>query len=912
MVRPIVLIFQEFDEVTATPSTPDLNCLITGPAYQIQDYPDDSDDIQVSNYGTLNEDNPASPPTGGTAAITLAAPPNITTGAWVDPASVRVYFDSARVILEDGTDGVTTTTPPDENTLSSTSATFVTNGVAAGDTLIVADPAGGGSDLVLTVQSVDSETQLRVTTNFTAADTGLSYRVEREVNDEEIDDSFVSTPTFRDSNEIEILGGVTIPVDSVARTVTFANVYISYRAYRTDLQNVDRVDTTTDIQTKVGRIDARNPLASALSIAKQNAGRAPIQFYGVETQDLTGYTKVKDAISTDDSIYAIVPLHVSLSTLSMFKTDNETLADPNSALANGIPQKFRTVIGSTELTEEETQTAETNTGTTEFLAGATPPGTKTIDIASLTALTTNLQPGDQLIVSASENVSSLDGTYTIAHINSETELETDEEFPTTVGSAEGINYRVYRASTNTDVVSLVDNRGFFTSTEDVTYTAIDAGVTPAANTTVEHVQDASTADGIESIVETVGSPNTIVINADFTSGNVTAQDIVDALNDGTGVTQSFSGSTLCVASTSSGSTVQTTFTATSLNDTQAGVDDLQSVSALDDVFIRLFDSAASFISDGVQVGDLIEIPENPNGTYGSDILQFTVGDVLSEQRLEIDNISSGSYVNNTSTKQNELPHTDNRLGTGTTVSQGSIRYRVVRELTTDQQVTQLVSEAQSLDSRRAVLVWPDKVDVSDLVDNSKDPQSDGSAALADSQPGYYLAAAVGGMTAGLPSHQGFSRIGIAGIDKIYNASNYFTESQLTEISDGGLYVFKQDTSTSLPYSIHQLTTDPSTLESGEYSVVKNFDFVSLFFLDLLEPFLGQWNINNDTLGFIRQAINTGIENLKLRRVAKIGAPLNSASITSIEVSDSSADRVEVFVEVDLPKPLNVIGAHLVG
>ena len=59
-------------------------------------------------------------------------------------------------------------------------------------------------------------------------------------------------------------------------------------------------------------------------------------------------------------------------------------------------------------------------------------------------------------------------------------------------------------------------------------------------------------------------------------------------------------------------------------------------------------------------------------------------------------------------------------------------------------------------------------------------------------------------------------------------------------------------------------------------------------------------------------MNTGIENLKLRRVARIGAPINDATVTSVEVSDASADRVEVFAEVDLPKPLNVLGLHLVA
>ena len=175
-----------------------------------------------------------------------------------------------------------------------------------------------------------------------------------------------------------------------------------------------------------------------------------------------------------------------------------------------------------------------------------------------------------------------------------------------------------------------------------------------------------------------------------------------------------------------------------------------------------------------------------------------------------------------------------------------------------------------------------------------------------------LGAVIGGMTAGLPSHQGFSRLGVAGISLLRHSSDYFSEQQLTQLSDGGWYVFVQQTPTSLPYSIHQLTTDPSTLESGEYSIVKNFDFVSLFFADILEPFLGIWNINTDTLGFIRQALNTGIESLKLRRVSKIGAPLNSANITSLAISTASTDRVEVYMAVDLPKPLNVIGLHLVA
>ena len=1028
MVRPIVLVFQEFATVTAVPTTPDLNCLIVGPAYQIQDYPADQASIEVSNYGTLNADNPYVPPVAFTPAITLAAPPNITAGAWVDPASIQVYFDEARVIMASGTDGVSTTTAPDENTLTSATATFVTDGIQAGDVLIVdntipstgtltfiGNPLGtetviidaktytfqtvltdvdgnvligatasdsldnliaaitlgagsgstyaasmtlhptvtgtagsgdtmdaaakaggvagdsivttttvtGGSwgagtlggaaptpNLALTVLSVDSETALRVSTNLSTGVTGLNYRIERELSDQLIDSSFINTPVFRVSNQIEILGGITLTVASVARVVAFARVYVEYRAFRTDLRTRDSIADTTEITTKIGRIDARNPLAAGVFLAKQNAGQAPIQFYGVETQDLVGYTKVRDAISTDDSVYAIVHMITDINVTSMFKTDNETLADPTLALSTGVPQKFRVVIGAGTLTLTNTISTEVTTGTTEQLSAATPPGIKTLTLASLTALTTNLAPGDLVTLSASENGAPLDGAYTLAHVNSETEIEVNEAFPIAVGAAEGINYVITRPSTGATLVPLVDGRATVTL-EDVVYTSRVAGIDPGART-IAKVQDGTTASGIHSIVETAGL--TTVINADWAGGApaITAADVVAALNTGAGVTISFSGSVNLVASTAVGATVQTAVGATALSSGTPGTDELSSAATQDDAFIRLFDSTATFIADGVLAGDIIEIPEDPNGVYASNVKRFIVNTLISEQRLEVTNISSGSYTNNTATVENELPHLDNRLGAGTLISQGTIRYRVIRELNKDQQVADLVAVAQSLNSRRAILAWPDTVDVAGLVDGSLPPNGDGTAADAATQPGYYLGCVIGGMTAGLPSHQGFSRLGSAGVDQIFNSSDFFTERQLTDISDGGWYVFAQNTPTSLPFSIHQLTTDPSTLESGEYSIVKNFDFVSLFFLELLEPFLGIWNINNDTLGFIRQAINTGIDNLKLRRVSKIGAPINDAVVTFVEVSDASADRIEVFVEVDLPKPLNVIGLHLIG
>jgi hypothetical protein len=125
-------------------------------------------------------------------------------------------------------------------------------------------------------------------------------------------------------------------------------------------------------------------------------------------------------------------------------------------------------------------------------------------------------------------------------------------------------------------------------------------------------------------------------------------------------------------------------------------------------------------------------------------------------------------------------------------------------------------------------------------------------------------------------------------------------------------VFAQQTPTSLPFTIHQLTTDPNTLESGEFSVVKNFDFVSLFFVDILEEFLGTYNVYDETLTLIRAAINIGGETLRLRTYAKIGAPLTAFSIIDLAQSPTSADRINAHLSVGLPKPLNNIELHLVA
>lgn len=785
LIRPVVLVFQEIATPTVTPSTPDLNCLVVGPAYWIQDYFQpgtttnaDKTDIRVADYGVL-EGSPAAATPVGTAVITVAEPPNNPPGALLDATTVAVFFDEARAIVNTGSTGVTSASVP--NTFTATGTTWATVGagqVKSGDRVIVKD--GTTNVIARTVLAVDTDTSLRFTADLPSSGftpgTGQTYRIERQVNDVKIDSSFFTI----NGNIVKINGSVTVPVTGQgSKTVSYAKVYVQYRSLRQDLVDLDTVSSTDEIKTKIGRLDTRNPLGAAVFVALQNTTTV-VQFIGVLSDNLAGHTQARDHITARPDVYAIIPLTTDVSVFAMWNADCIGLSTPDEN--TGRPQRFRVVIGNGTLPVTKTLVSPSATGQSIQLTGSAPTAiTKIVLTGVVSLVTSGVIPGDKLIVTVSSVLGTIAlGTYPIASVTDASTLEVDVSTP--FAAAGTCN--------------------------------ITASITQTDGTTVRVASAALT-------------------------GVVT--------------------------------------------------------SAGDDLFLILKDNSGTFVSSGVAAGDLVRIPIDPNATIttSSTFATVVVAAVLSENRLQI--VNGGPDV---STVINELPHGVKRSG-GALVSTTTINYQVVRTLSKDQQVLELVALSQSFRSKRTILVWPDKCDVAGVTGGGK-------------QPGWYLSAAVGGMTAGLPSQQGFTNLGIAGVSQIFDSNTYFTDRQLTDISNGGWFVFAQSTPTSLPFSIHQLTTDTTTLESGEYSVVKNFDFVALFFVDILQVFLGVYNVTQDTLTYLQAALNTGGDVLKLRSVAKIGAPLTSFQINDLGVSPTAGDRVVTHLAIGLPKPLNVIELHLVA
>jgi len=881
MARPVVLVFQELAATTATPATPDLNCLVVGPAYWIKDYADDKGDIRTAtDYGDLDADNAYIAPALNVDEITVADPPANNTGAVLDAASVKVFFDEARVLIgADATVGgiVSTTSPaPPHNIVdcSSSDAAFKAEiaNMVSGDYLIIQDPANPGSadDIVKRVLSVDTVNNLiYTTTNFAVGNaSALLLRVERQVDDIEISSSFVAITL----NQIVIEGGVTtiLPGEVVARPINYAAVYIQYRSLRQDLRNVDTVESETEIVAKIGKVDARNPLAG-VTLAALNNTTTTVQFLGLKSDDASGHNDAIEIIEGRKDVYAIVPLTLDSSILAIWKTNAEGLADPLLADASGIPQKFRVILGAQELPVSavigDLLTAGQHRAVDGPVANTTIAAADNATIfydAAATYVTSLVQVGDTLVVTEDAASTTRLGSYTIAEVLSETRLRVAEAIPVAAvpaGKQEGsAKYYVIRSTGVAEtVLPATFVAGSATSPDTIT-TVEDrsAGVADEYAGKVVRLADGVTAATIgDYLIEASTAANPAVLTA--TPAIATAADV-----DGIIV-----------------NTVVSVYTARTLGSRRP--------------FRIISDAAATFTLDLVKVGDFLEVPNPITGVDYSTLTPFSyaVAAVPNENDVVLAATSDVEAQND---------------GTGDT----DLNFRISRTLNKNDQVDTLVTVAQSFSSRRMVLAWPDEVHMTGLVDGSKARTVADTPESADAQPGYYLAGVIGGMTAGLPSHQGFTNLGIAGITQITHSTRYFSDTQLTELSDGGWFVFAQDTPTALPYSIHQLTTDPNTLDTGEYSVVKNFDFVALFFQDILDDFLGEYNITEETLSILEQDLTTGADTLKLRRYAKIGAPLTSADVDSVAQHVTVADRVEIYMSVGLPKPLNRIGLHLIS
>lgn len=950
-VRPIVHVYQEYTTTpVVSPTLPDLNCCFVGPAYYIQDYPTAATDIQIVDFIKSGYTKNAACTTTGTSSgrpdasttfVTLANPPNHISGGVLDAASVDVVFDSALIELAFGADGALAA---GSNVLTAATGDFVNKKVAVGDRVVLTNDLLSAT-LVTTVKAVTSATKLElVTDQHTAVGTAdVRWRVEHELQDQHIDTATYVTIVGNTININTTPTSVLLSYESLTWKVNYAAVYIGYRELRTDLQDVQTLNSGNYAAT-LGTPDERNPLAAAAQVAFSNT-TTTLQFFGVGADTLAGHQSAIARMSTRDDIYAIVPLtdpatgmstSTFLSVISAWKAHCVAYADPDRA-------KFRIVIGSyPELPTEKSSAPSSVVGTTEAL------GTDPIDVfvdPAVSAEFVTLGVGSSHLL----DISNADALVTMAL---GTNIFTTPGYTGAKALYGAIGEKRLRTTTAFAAVSgkrcdyavreaiLASEGGTPVATaDDCTWVSSDAGATTTVTKTgstafstcqagdIVHVTNSATHnDGYLVLSKTA---DTVKINlaydADANSGilDVKVYRPVVGVTDATWSddhtitkTSGFTGATIgdiaIITPDKAGDTTNRgmwVVTAADANHIVVATDGTYKLadpgSAITNVAIfhtvashgiasvttrrrltRLRDNTAHFITT-VKPDEIIEIPYPAN----VDPLHWDTATTT----WPIDTVVSDELLIANLTTLEELAPKD-----FVAEYSGDCAYRISITLDQNAQVTELNTVTTSLQDMRCVMVWPNEVLVADL--------ENALTGVQNRQTGQYLAVAVGGMVAGLPSHEGFSFTGVGGIQQIFNSNFYFDDDQLTNLRNGGWYVFVQDSESSLPYTIHEVTTNVSAYEFGELMNVKNFDYVSLAMKAAVEEYKGRYNLLPETITAISRSIKNVAQSLQTRTFPRIGAPLIDAVIENTTIPE--VDRLDIFVFLTLPRVLNQIGVHL--
>ena len=288
------------------------------------------------------------------------------------------------------------------------------------------------------------------------------------------------------------------------------------------------------------------------------------------------------------------------------------------------------------------------------------------------------------------------------------------------------------------------------------------------------------------------------------------------------------------------------------------------------------DGDANFVSSGVAAGDQV-VSTVTNAGVVTETVQGTVVSVEGENSLKLSNVVGQDAFN--------------------------LAYYIRRNIASvpDARATALVDTLSGSNDKRLMVTYPAECTV---------------LGYSDRLPGYYLSAAVAGMMSVLPPHRPLNQIGLASVTGLYDSNFTFSEDQIDVISDGGYFVFVQDSPQGAPYCVHQLTsaaaTMPGVQEYSEVSVVRNFDYVSAFLKKRLDPYVGVWNVIPSAVNSIKSTLDSGILDLTSRSADIIGAPLLSGQVDFIRQSAADAGTLEGSVTVRLPKVLNKLVIHLVS
>ena len=924
--RPAIEIIQEFQSAAAALALPSLPACVVGPGFQIKD------DI---NCGTYSETALGSTSFSyvGLVASGVVDLTNTPTAEAEANAHKEVGFDlqaaylvkipalpaatnatgvlSTPNVFKDLTGAFAGIDPAATGAPTYYVEVISGAGVAAGDI---------GRKLVL---SKTSSTELVVAADWVSggmpADvSGVTYRVlEYRAAEAYPQSSYAAKGITKGTASVDVAAGLTSVTDTVAMTVVEATVLLSWRALRVDLAGTLNAFTTLASLEAVfgtGSVVPANIGAYAVNLALLNT-TTEVNYTGLGanywTSESTAFQTALEYLENKD-VYGIA-------ILTHDSTTHQTASTHATSMSASSVGRERVVFLNRTLVELEVIVPASGIGTET--TGVAPEGflgtlNKTFNDAGGGFVTDGVLPGQFVEVTSYVAVEGIDRSV----------VPNERDFFRVAGTLVRMGNATFAAA---DVAKYIITRGSTTAGNDQEYliSAITSSVLAVVATTApsaSEVMASATRAWICDLVRTPAHHATDKMISGvgkqwfFENGAFTSADIGRILFIQGCTNAGNNGAKIIETVAADGKTITTIETGTTENPLNAGATQIlygvdrepardyvsDSVDATSRIWTIL---NAAFTAD--DVGRKIDI----TGTIGTtNDGEYTIEAVLSTTQVRTvvaDTIAGGdeefsglvatltkldieatapstseaAYITGTQhqiltvNSQTSLTMvSDPTSGFGGTL--GTVKYRITKNMTLNEQATYLAGYAASFGSRRTVHTVPDILAVS-------------ISSVVTKIPGYFAGPILSALTAGLPSQAGFTNMSVTGLIGRENSDDIFSNDQLDTIAGGGNMIFTQLVPDTALVIRHQLTTDLTTIYYQEFSVTKNVDLLARFFRALYLPFLGIYNITDGLLDLLKTRGEGGIAYLLNQRSPRIGAPLRSGQLSRIEESSTTSSAI---------------------
>lgn len=174
-------------------------------------------------------------------------------------------------------------------------------------------------------------------------------------------------------------------------------------------------------------------------------------------------------------------------------------------------------------------------------------------------------------------------------------------------------------------------------------------------------------------------------------------------------------------------------------------------------------------------------------------------------------------------------------------------------------------------------------------------------------PAYHMCALLAAIRSDLAPHQGMTRYPITGFSDVKDIRK-FSGNQLNQLAEAGCFIVQPDDRTGVLRVRHAITAgDYSDINTREESCISNVHSIKFTMFDVLDPYIGQANVTDETLAMIESDIRSVGQQLQSANAGRqLGGQIRQMRIIQIRQSPLFKDTILIDVEITIPAPINKI------